>query len=389
MIVMKFGGTSIQNAEALKRVIDIVKCGIERGGNIFVVVSAMGKATRRLAHLGEAACAAGMKKAKKLFDDLKKEHFSVLEEGCANKKTASAAKRALSAEFSNLRKFIKRLGLSKRLTPRGNDYIVSFGERISSIIVHAALRASGINAKTVSAYEFMITDNDYTRAKPLMGQVYKKLAREVKPYFKNHTVLLTQGFIAKSAGGIHTTIGREGSDCTAAIVGAGLGAKRVEIWTDVNGVMTCDPKITGRAATIRRISYGDMATLACLGAKVLHPDTIAPAQNKKIPVYVLNSYDKKNKGTVIHDFKKNKNKINDLIAITSKVSGAGSAVYIIGRNISYSGRFRKIIDAAIQETGAKIKNISKSTITLTVKADKAEELMRCLHDRLIKKRVGG
>lgn len=386
MIVMKFGGTSIQNAEAVNRVVNIIKDRACRRGSIFVVVSAMGKVTRRLAHLGKNACGADIKKTKKVFDNLKKEHLNILKEACRDKKTAAAAKRALADEFGMLEKFIRRLGASKRLTPRQSDYIVSFGERFSSIIMRAALLAGGIKIKPVSAYEFMITDNNYTRAKPLMPEICKKLARAVKPHFKNYQVLLTQGFIAKSTGGVHTTIGREGSDCTAAIAGAGLGAERIEIWTDVNGVMTCDPRIAENAATIRRISYDDMAILARLGAKVLHPDTIAPAQKRKIPVYVLNSYNKENKGTVIYNFKKNKNKINDIMAITGKFDNSAANIYIIGRNILYSNKLRKIINTALQETGAKIKNISKSKygIALFVKADRAEELMRYLHDRLIK-----
>lgn len=392
MIVIKFGGTSICDVKAVNRVLNIIKGKLTLHKDIVVVVSAMGKVTNKLTFLAQVRLSGNKKDFQKHFNELKSYHMEILEGTCLDKKLFKKTREILNKEFIKIAGF----GLKKRrisgkleLEAKDCDYMISFGEKISSIIINAALNSNGIKTKLIDAPEFMITDNNYTNASPLFDVVYKKLPKVITPHFKNYDIVLTQGFIGKTKSGVPTTIGREGSDCTAAIVGAGLSAAKIEIWTDVNGVMTADPRIVKNAKNIPVISYADMARLSSCGAKVVHPGTIAPAREKKIPLMVLNSYNKDDKGTVISGFKDKSVKDNDIIAVTAKTSDVGGRffthVYIIGRNLIYIGKIRKIIDALVYDGIARVRSIKKNNIELLVNDNMAEKTICCLHEELIEK----
>jgi len=392
MIIIKFGGTSICSVKAVNRVLNIIKGKLTLHKGIVAVVSAMGKVTNKLTLLARLGLSGNKKDFQKYFNELKSYHMEILEGVCAGKKILKKTREVLNKEFMKIAAF----GLKKRpiavkhgTEAKDCDYMISFGEKISSIIINAALNSNNMKTKLVDAPEFMITDNNYANANPLFDVVYKKLPKVILPHFKNHDIVLTQGFIGRTKNGIPTTIGREGSDCTAAIVGAGLAAERVEIWTDVNGVMTADPRIVKNAKNIPFISYADMANLSSCGAKVVHPGTIAPARKKKIPVMVLNSYNKDDKGTIISGFKDKSVKDNDIIAVTGKVREKDgrffSYVYIIGRNLIYIGNIRKIIDGLVYDGIARVLSVKKNKIELLVKDNMAEKTICCLHGELIEK----
>lgn len=390
LIIIKFGGTSICDIKAVNRVLSIIKNKLTLHKEVVVVVSAMGKVTNKLTHLANLAFSGNKKDFQKYFNELKSYHMEILEGSCPDKKLLKKTRKLLNKKFLKIAGFARKKKLTfltEALKAKNCDYMISFGEKISSIIINTALNSSGIKTKLIDAPEFMITNSNYTNAKPLFDIVYKRLPKIIKPYFNNFDIVLTQGFIGKTKSGIPTTIGREGSDCTAAIVGAGLQAEKIEIWTDVNGVMTADPRIVKNAKNIPEISYKDMACLSFCGAKVVHPGTIAPAKDKKIPIYVLNSYNKSDKGTVIRGFKNKSEKLNNIIAVTGKIKENNGRffayVYIIGRNLIYIGKLRKTIDALVYDGIAQVRSIKKNKIELLVNENMLEKTIRCLHEELI------
>lgn len=387
LVVLKFGGTSIQDSPAIERVSGIIKGKLEKNEALVVVVSAMGKVTNKLGELLRSCLSGDKRLTQKAFKELFSYHIKILKASCGKKSFYAKAKEKLSREFFKIEKFLGGNFGKKTLTPRASDYIVSFGEKISSIIINGALQSREIKTKLIEASSFMITDNNYTNANPLRDIVREKLNKTIKPHIGKYEVILTQGFIGKTKNGAPSTIGREGSDFSAAIVAADLGAARLEIWKDVNGVMTADPQIVANAKNIPFISYDDMAHLSYGGAKVIHPKTIAPAKTQKIPVYVLNSYDKGNKGTLIFSAKRKKDAVNAIIAVTGKsdpkLGPEDFIIYIIGRNIVYIGNLRRIIDNIADDGKAQIRDISKSNISLLTKKACAEELIRYLHKELI------
>ncbi len=286
MIVMKFGGTSVESAAAIERVASIVKGRIER--QPVVVVSAMGKTTNRL--LGLASDAVHGKREDALWQvrELREFHFDHA------RKLAAAADRAelegvLDEHFQELSELVKGLAVLGELTPRSVDAISSYGERLSSKIVAFALRNAGMEAVHADARHLMVTDARHTQAAPIYEATYGRLCAQVAPLARRGAVVVMGGFIGATEDGVTTTLGRGGSDFTAAIVGAGIGAEEIEIWTDVDGMMTADPNSVPGAHRLKLISFFEAAELAYFGAKVLHPSTVLPAVEKNIPVLILNS----------------------------------------------------------------------------------------------------
>jgi aspartate kinase len=214
-------------------------------------------------------------------------------------KTILTRSTKLENDFDALDELLRGIAAVGELTPRTMDNVASFGERISSNMVVAAFSARGLSATHVDARECIITDTTHSRALPLFEEINPKLQKIVKPLLDHERVPVMGGFIGSTRDGVTTTIGRGGSDFTAAIVGAGLDAERIEIWTDVDGMMTTDPNLCRDARRIKSISFEEAAELAYFGAKVLHPATLLPAIQKNIPVYVLNSRNPKNEGTRI------------------------------------------------------------------------------------------
>src|SRR5215472_7638525 len=205
----------------------------------------------------------------------------------------------LEEEFNALDDLLRGVVAVGELTPRTTDNIAGFGERVSSKIVTAAFSVRGLNASHVDSRQCIITDANFTKAVPDFDDTNSRLREIVKPLLAHGRVPVMGGFIGATRDGVSTTIGRGGSDFTAAIVGAGLDAQRIEIWTDVDGMLTTDPSLCSQARRIKTISFEEAAELAYFGAKVLHPATLLPAIQKNIPVLVLNSRNPENEGTRI------------------------------------------------------------------------------------------
>ncbi|MDR2343131.1 MAG: bifunctional aspartate kinase/homoserine dehydrogenase I [Spirochaetaceae bacterium] len=294
MIIMKFGGTSVGSAAAIEKLMQIVA---GRAGTRVVVVSAFSGVTDSLI---EAARAAGRgEKFDTILEALAIRHREVMEAAAGELDPGLDRIQELHAE---LRRVLDGIFILKEVSPRSLDYVMSFGERLSASIVTRCFQARGVDAEYLDSRALIKTDDRHGNAKVFAEESYKN----IKDHTAGHGALqIVTGFIASTREGATTTLGRGGSDYTAAIFGAALDAERVEIWTDVDGILTADPKMVKNAFCIDEISYSEAMELSHFGAKVLYPPTVQPLLEKKIPVWIGNSFRPDAKGTLISDRKSN------------------------------------------------------------------------------------
>ena len=294
MRVMKFGGTSLASAELLDGAIEIAAGALEEG--VVLVASAMGGTTD---HLQQAAHAAGRgegQQADTVVERLAGEHraaAAVLLDGTEQARVAAE----LQELFAELRSIVTGMVLLKQWTPRSNDAILGFGERAVTVLLAARARQRGIATRLLDCRTLIATDDHFTHANVVQPETSRRIRERARPAAGE--LLVAQGFIAATAEGIPTTLGRGGSDYTATLFGAALEAGEVIIWTDVTGIMTCDPRLVAGARTLHRISYQEAAELAYFGARVIHPATIQPAVQGGIPVAVRNTRQPQAAGTSI------------------------------------------------------------------------------------------
>jgi aspartate kinase len=296
MIVMKFGGTSVADTPAIERVAEIVRS--RSAEDPIVVVSALARVTDQLLAAGQAAAAGDRDQALESARALRQRHRRTASELLAGHHF-SRLQPALESNFDLLQELLTRIAALQELSSRNTDCLLSFGELLSSEIVSAALAARGLTCERVDARECIITDASHTRAALLFNETRTRLQARLRPLLERRAIPVMGGFIGSTLDGTPTTIGRGGSDYSASIVGAALEAARIEIWTDVPGMMTTDPNLCLEARLIEEISFDEAAELASFGAKVLHPATLLPAIEKNIPVWVLNSRDPAGAGTCI------------------------------------------------------------------------------------------
>jgi aspartate kinase len=298
MIVCKFGGTSVQDAEALTRLAEII--GARRNMQPIVVSSAMGKTTDQLLEVARTAAKGKRQEALDLLSKIKDRHIKESQKLGIGPPEGPVIETIQNC-FKEMRDLVRGLAALGELTPRIMDAMASYGERLSTTIITELLENHGMPAQLMDSRECIITDDNYTRANPLFDLTEPAVIEHFAPVLKSGKIPVFQGFVGRTRDGIITTIGRGGSDFSAAIVGAVLGADDIQIWTDVDGIMTTDPRMVKEARRIKAISFDEAAELAYFGAKVLHPATIIPAVSKKIPVHVLNSYKPDQDGTLITD----------------------------------------------------------------------------------------
>jgi len=374
MIVMKFGGTSVESAEAIERVAKIVDT--RRDQSPIVVVSAMAKVTDQLVSIGREASSGNSETALAAVQSLRERHLATAGELLGRKRAASLRPK-LETYLCELEKFVNGLSAVRELTPRGSDYLLSFGELLSSIIVADAFAVRGLNAAWVDSRACVVTDASHTRAVPQMNDIRDRCKKKILPLLSRKRIPVMGGFIAATAEGVPTTLGRGGSDYSAAIVGAALDAGRIEIWTDVEGMMTTDPRLSPGARTIKRIGFNEAAELAYFGAKVLHPATLLPAIHKNIPVYVLNSRNLKSTGTEITAQAPPSRDV--FRAITAK-TGISIVNVVASRGIMVHGFLRSVFEALDRHsTSVDIVAISEVSLSFTMETTR---LPRALLDEL-------
>lgn len=292
MIVAKFGGTSVADASAIRRLAEIIRARV--ADRPVVVVSALAKVTDGLLGLGAPVAAGDQAAVDAAVDAIVERH----DRTAAELPGAGAAMPAIRADAGALRGELSA-ALGRPLNAAELDAVASRGELWSSRLIAAALQGAGLDAVWVDVRPVMRTDDRFTRATPQMEHLRAQAPRCFGTLGQNGKIAVTQGFIGATADGIPTTLGRGGSDYTAALLGAALHADRVEIWTDVCGLMTADPRIVPSARTLAQASYDEAAELATFGAKVLHPATALPLVQAGIPIVVLNSKEAQHPGTVI------------------------------------------------------------------------------------------
>jgi aspartate kinase len=299
MVVQKFGGTSVADPDAVGRLIEIVRTARTRDGRgPVVVVSALSGVTDALLLIAAEAGAARVAQALSQVDRLRERHVAMVRALVRGEQTDALAA-LIEAEFNQLADVVKALGILREVSPGTLDVIAAMGELLSSRIVAGALVEAGLPAEWVDARLAIVTSSDYTRALPLMRETTAALRAVVSPLVDACRVPVLGGFVGATTEGHTTTLGRGGSDYSGAIVGVGVGADEIQIWTDVDGMLTADPRIIPQPRLVPRLSFSEAAELAYFGAKVLHPSTIHPAVERNIPVRILNSRKPDGTGTLI------------------------------------------------------------------------------------------
>lgn len=296
MIVMKFGGTSVQDATAIRRVASIVSA--RRQQRPVVVVSAMGGVTDKLVAVAAAASRGQVDEAQQILDGIRARHIAAAGEmlSAADSQKFLAT---LDVTLAEAQALVREIVAAAAASPAQNSHMLTFGEMLSSQLVSAAFNALGIRAQHADSRQLIVTNAQHPAASPLHGPTKARLEEALLPLIEHDIVPVMGGFIAATESGEITTLGRGGSDYSAAIVGAALGATIIEIWTDVSGILTTDPRLCPNAQRIAEISFNEAAELACFGAKVLHPATLLPALEHDIPVAVLNSHKPDDGGTIV------------------------------------------------------------------------------------------
>jgi aspartate kinase len=297
MIVAKFGGTSVGDADAIVRAAAIVAERLPR--RPLVVVSALSGATNALVTIAEQAASGQVILAMRGIESLRDRHQAVAGDLLRGQANATEVASDLDAGFDELAQLAEALFVLGHATPRSVDAMGSKGELLSSMMVVAAFRAHGIPAELVSPMDVMITGDQFGKADPLPERIAERSGAVIGPLLARGRVPVVGGFVGATEQGIVTTLGRGGSDYSASLLGAALGAEAIEIWTDVDGMMTADPRTVPGARVIDRIRFDEASELASFGAKVLHPSTIAPAVRLGIPVSILNASRAEGRGTLI------------------------------------------------------------------------------------------
>jgi aspartate kinase len=369
-VVMKFGGTSVEDAAAINRTASIVAGRVAAGKKPVVVVSAMARVTDQLLRAAASAAQGDRTGALAISSRLRARHRDT---ACALIKTpadASALCNLIEQKFDSLDEILRGLAAILELTPRISDLVVSYGERLSSRIIAAAFAERGINAAHLDARDVIITDSQFQKAVPIDALIEKRAAEHLRPLLDTGKVPVIGGFIASNEAGITTTLGRGGSDFTAALVGGALSAEAIEIWTDVDGIMTSDPRVCPDALRVKVISFEEAAELAYFGAKVLHPATILPAVKKSIPVLVLNSKNPTNEGTRIISVAPHCKSPFKSIAVKKKLS----IIDVVASRMLMTHGYLKAIFDIFDKHQCPVDMVSTSEVSVSLTVDSNEKL---------------
>jgi aspartate kinase len=367
LVVMKFGGTSVEDPVAIGRTAAIVAGRVAAGKRPIVVVSAMSKVTDQLLRCAAAAAQGDRTGALAIASRLRSRHRDT---AFALVKDAASLSNWIEQKFDSLDEILRGLAAILELTPRISDLIVSYGEQISSRMIAAAFRERGIDAAHVDAREIIVTDSQYQKAIPVDSAIEKRAAEKLPTLIKEGRVPVMGGFIGANEAGITTTLGRGGSDFTAALVGSAMSAEVIEIWTDVDGIMTCDPRVCPDALRVKIVSFEEAAELAYFGAKVLHPATILPAVKKNIPVLVLNSRNAACEGTRIISLAPHCKSPFKSIAVKKKLSIID---VVASRMLMTHGYLKQIFDI-FDKHQCPVDMVSTSEVSVSLTVDSNEKL---------------
>lgn len=295
-LVMKFGGTSVAGAAAMRRVARIVAKAKAAGGPVVVVVSAMSGVTDALLSACRAAGDGDVEDVERRVLDIQERHRAVVDELCGDDRDAVWTD--VRRHCEDVRAVLTSVAVLRELTPRGADRVAAAGELMASRVMTALLHGAGVPVRWIDPRRAIVTDANFGAASPL-GATRTAARRELSNATASDEVAIIGGFVGATEDGITTTLGRGGSDYSAAILGAVLDAREIQIWTDVDGILTADPRVVPDAQPVPQLTFEEASELAYFGAKVLHPSTILPAIERNIPVRVLNTTRPEGHGSVI------------------------------------------------------------------------------------------
>jgi aspartate kinase len=379
-LVMKFGGTSVGSAEAIRRTAGLTTRYKDEWSQVIVVASAMSGVTDLLTRAAHASAEGDGTICKDVARELRRKHYQVISDllpGDEHAQPLTAEIDRFIDRFESLCKAVLVLG---ELTPRALDAMTSIGERMSVRLLAAYMDASGTAAKAIDATELIVTDDNFQSANPLLDLTAVKSAQCLEPLLATGTVPVVTGFMAASVEEITTTLGRGGSDYSAAILGQALQADEVWIWTDVDGVMSADPRLVPEAMSIERLSYREVAELAYYGAKVLHPLTIRPVVENNIPLRIKNTFNPDHPGTIIvKGARENNGKIKAVTAIRDL-----SLVNVEGKGMMGVPGIAARTFGAVARSQVSVLLISQASseqsICFTIPADCTDEAIQGLED---------
>jgi len=370
LVVMKFGGTSVEDVTAIGRTSAIVAGRVAAGKKPVVVVSAMAKVTDQLLRAAAAASQGDRAGALSISSRLRARHRDTTAELVKETSACAALTQWIDQKFDSLDEVLRGLAAIHELTPRISDLIVSYGERLSSRMVAAAFRERGIDAEHVDSRQVIITDSQYQKAVPRDELIERRATELLRPLAAQGKVPVMGGFIGSNEAGITTTLGRGGSDFTGALIGGALSAEAIEIWTDVDGIMTADPRVCPDALRVRVISFEEAAELAYFGAKVLHPATILPAVRKNIPVLVLNSRNAACEGTRIISLAPHCHSPFKSIAVKKKLS----IIDVVASRMLMTHGYLSEIFAIFDKHKCPVDMVSTSEVSVSLTVDSNQQL---------------
>jgi len=295
VIVLKFGGSSVDGGEKIAGVAELVAAREEPR---LIVVSAMGKVTSELQALAARAAQGDRDGAQQGLEALVERHEQALAAATGGGDTGWV-REAIGAEAARVGEELERIARSGEVSPRANDAVVSLGELLSSRIVAAALGRRGVTVQWADPRDLVATDDGFGGARPDRARIFRQVQQTVRPLLERGIVVVTGGYVGRAPGGETTTMGRESSDLSATLLGGALRAEAVEIWTDVDGILTADPRLVPAARLVPQLSYQEAACLARMGAKVIHPDTVAPAAQVGACIRVRNRFRPEAAGSTI------------------------------------------------------------------------------------------
>ena len=382
---MKFGGSSVGGVEALKKVVTLIR-DYASENDVVVVTSAMNGVTNSLIQAATRASQREEKHAAEVAEQLRTKHENVCRQVITTTDEFNRTMARLNLELRELEKALTGISYLGELTPRSQDYVLSFGEKLSTLVLAGALHDSGVDVQRLTGEEAgIVTDASFGEATPLIDVTQQKVREELNPLIKNRMMPVVTGYIAATQDGIPTTLGRGGSDYTATIIGSALGADEVWIWTDVDGIMTADPKIEHAAKTIREISFMEAMEMSHFGAKAMHPRALEPAAKIGLPVRVKNTFNPNGPDTLILQDQRIKS-VNIVKAVTSVREA--SMITVSGEGMHGApGTAAKVLDA-LGENDVNVLMISQSSseanISLVIARSNLEKAITALRGSLLK-----
>lgn len=387
---MKFGGTSVGTGENIRNVANIVKNNSKKGHKILVVISALAGITNQLIHEAGEVKEGKEERIQEFIREVTEKHLQVIDKAIENKKLKNETEDDVKKIIEELEKILIGICYVGELTLKTKDQVLSFGERLAAIIVSATLRDYNLESQYFSGKKAgIVTDSKFGEANPLMNFTTHQVIKRIKPLLEKNMIPVISGFIAANQDGVVTTLGRGGSDYTATILGVALDVDEVWIWTDVDGIMTSDPKIISDAKTLIGLSYGEAAEMAIFGAKAMHPRALEPIIKKQIPVRIRNVFNPKNPGTLISEGAEVKSiEVVKAIALITDVSminirGAG----MVGAPGSYAKIFKILgknnINIMMVSTA-----VSEANISIIIKRNQLEKAISTLEIALLGKGLG-